>query len=97
MSQIYDISGSTFVVPCRYSATITSFTSKSHEFNLVINYPKLLTLLDIGFITIPRKAKKGALKGFRTRLHEIMPQMKNLTHDEIESLVDERNEDILSV
>lgn len=51
----------------------------------------------MGFITIPRKAKKGALKGFRTRLHEIMPQMKNLTHDEIESLVDERNEDILSV
>jgi hypothetical protein len=93
MSQFYDISGSTYILPSSVSATVIAYTSKPSEFDLFVDDPELQIMTN-GLIMEPRTVKRGTLKEFRTKLHEIVPQMNKLTHDEIESLIDERNEDI---
>jgi hypothetical protein len=43
----------------------------------------------------PHSVTKGALEGFKTTLHDIAPELKNLTDKDLERLIEERNSDIL--
>jgi hypothetical protein len=42
----------------------------------------------------PHRVNKGAFEGFRTKLHEVVPGLRNLSHEDLESIKDERNTDV---
>lgn len=94
MSQTLDVTRSSFVIPFKASITSVAYTSKSNIFNLVFNNPQLIDITERGLIMKPRRVKKGALKEFRDTTPDTVPTLKDLTHKDLESLIDERNTDI---
>jgi hypothetical protein len=50
-----------------------------------------MTPADRYIIIKPRQIRKGALKAFRNTLHDIIPELRNVSHEEIEKLIDEQN------
>jgi hypothetical protein len=52
------------------------------------------TLEDQAIIRKPREAEKGTVEEFKTTLHDIVPELRNLEDEDIQGLIDERNTDI---
>jgi hypothetical protein len=99
MAYIHDISFFDFVVPLSALVQTTGSTSRSSQLYLSVTNPEpqessILTT-NSGLIKSPRRVNKNAWREFRTQLHELVPQLKNMTHEEIESLVDERHQEFL--
>jgi hypothetical protein len=94
MSQTLDITRSSFVYPFKESIRGVAYTSKPNEFILVFNNPQLIDITERGLIIKPRRVKKGTLKEFRDTMPERVPTLKNLTDEDVERLIDERNADV---
>ena len=52
------------------------------------------TLEDQAIIRKPREAEKGTIEGFKTTLHDIVPELRNLGDKDVQRLIDERNTDV---
>ena len=51
--------------------------------------------LERAIIIKPRRVKKGALNGFKNTLHELVPELKNLTDEDLlESIIVDDDDDI---
>ena len=46
-----------------------------------------------GIIRKPQLAKPNALENFKPKLHELVPELKNLTGEELEKLLEEEDDD----
>jgi hypothetical protein len=93
MTQIHDISLLDFFVPLSAMVRAVGSTSTSRQLCLSVRNPESSILTIQGLIKKPRKVNKGAWRGFRTQLHDLVPQLNNLTHEQMESIIDERNQD----
>ena len=46
-----------------------------------------------GIIRKPQPAKPNALENFKPKLHELVPELKNLTGEELEKILEEEEDD----
>jgi hypothetical protein len=80
--------------PLKESLRRMNDTSEPMEFEIFINIPKLLSQLERAMIIKPHRVNRNSLKEFSNTLLETVPELKNQTHEEIESLIDEGDEDV---
>ena len=83
--------------PVKASIVKVGNTSGSSQFEVFIGNLSLSvsdSLITKGLIKKPRSVAKGSLEGFRTTLHEIVPELKDLTDEDVERLIEERKSDI---
>jgi hypothetical protein len=86
MSQTYN------VVDSSSPSQISSNHTVDNTYTLFITFTAPTTYSQ-SVASNPSKRVRGFNRRFRPRLHEIVPKLRNLTDDDLEDLIDQRNRD----
>ena len=94
-SQIYDVSSSSFKIQgcvTKNISTLTNFQFIISISNVQLAY-NLLNESISGILRKPSPVAKDAAEKFKPKLHSIVPELKDLTEEDLEKLIGERNRD----
>lgn len=99
MSNVIQLRYSNPITTTKKIQNINNTTQKPNDINIsfIINRDDSQILFHInekkGIIRKPSTPKPNALESFKPRLHELIPELKNLTGEELEKILEDEDEE----